>query len=137
MEGTEQFQATIQNYLENLAATDKLFAITYAKPHKNIEECVSYILNEVKKSGCNGFTDEEIFSLAIHYYDEDDLKGYSPIKCKVVVNHHVELTDEEKQQAREQALKRAENEAYAALKRRREKKRQEEENNPSQQLTLF
>ena len=45
----------------------------------------------------------------------------TPIDCKVVVNHHVELTEEEKAQARRDAIKRAEDEAYAKLKQQREK----------------
>ncbi|MBP9481471.1 MAG: hypothetical protein KBF15_08460, partial [Parabacteroides sp.] len=40
----------------------------YSKPEKNIDDCVTYILNEVKKSGCNGFADDEIYSMAVHYY---------------------------------------------------------------------
>lgn len=135
MKGTEHFRTTIQNHLENRAENDDLFAISFAKPHKNIEECEAYILNEVKNSGCNGFTDEEIFSLAIHYYDEDNVKAGSPINAKVIVNHQVELTDEEKQQAKDQALKRAEDKAYADLKKRRERKQQKSAN--PQQLTLF
>ena len=56
-----------------------------------------------------------------HYYDEADIEIGKPIDCKVVVNHHVELTEEEKAQARRDAIKRAEDEAYAKLKQQREK----------------
>ena len=41
-----------------------------ATPAKNMDECVTHILNYVQKSGCNGFTDGEIFGQAIHYYEE-------------------------------------------------------------------
>lgn len=54
--------------------TDPLFAPNLQKPHKNIEECILYILSEVQRSGCNGFADEEIYSMAVHYYDEDDVE---------------------------------------------------------------
>ena len=54
--------------------TDPLFAPNLQKPHKNIEECILYILSEVQRSGCNGFADEEIYSMAVHYYDEDDIE---------------------------------------------------------------
>ena len=46
----------------------KLFAKSFSNPAKNIDDCVTYILNYVKNSGCNGFTDGEIFGQAIHYY---------------------------------------------------------------------
>ena len=72
MKGTEQFARTIAEYLNGRAMTDPLFAPNLQKPHKNIEECILYILSEVQRSGCNGFADEEIYSMAVHYYDEDD-----------------------------------------------------------------
>ena len=67
--------------------TDPLFAPNLMKPNKNIEECITYILNEVQKSGCNGFDDDEIFSMAVHYYDEDDIEVGKAVSCQVAVNH--------------------------------------------------
>ena len=55
MKGTEHFTRTIAEYLNQRAMTDPLFAPNLMKPNKNIEECITYILNEVQKSGCNGF----------------------------------------------------------------------------------
>ncbi len=115
------FKNEIQTYLEQRAEYDELFARSYRNPSKNIEDCLTYILNYVQKSGCNGFSDDEIFGQAVHYYDETDIEIGKPIECKVVVNHHVELTAEEKAQARQDAIKRAENEAYAKMKQQREK----------------
>ena len=74
MKGTEEFTRTIAEYLNGRAMTDPLFAPNLQKPHKNIEECILYILSEVQRSGCNGFADEEIYSMAVHYYDEDDIE---------------------------------------------------------------
>ena len=74
MKGTEQFIRTIAEYPNGHAMTDPLFAPNLQKPHKNIEECILYILSEVQRSGCNGFADEEIYSMAVHYYDEDDVE---------------------------------------------------------------
>ena len=102
--GTETFKKTIQQYLEKRAEEDSLFAETLKKENKSIDECVNYILSEVQKSGCNGFADEEIFGMAMHYYDEDDVKPGSAKLMKVVVNHHVELTEEEKAIAKEKAM---------------------------------
>ena len=68
MNTTEYFKRTIQAYLEERAMEDELFAAKYDNPDKNIDDCVTYILNWVQKSGCNGFTDGEIFGQAIHYY---------------------------------------------------------------------
>lgn len=104
MSGTEQFTRTIAEYLNLRAATDPLFAPNLAKPHKNIEDCITYILKQVQQSGCNGFEDDEIYSMALHYYDEDDLEVGSPVACHVVVNHTIVLTEEEKAEARKQAI---------------------------------
>ena len=104
MNGTEQFTRTISEYLNLRAATDPLFASKLMKPHKNLEDCITYILRQVQQSGCNGFEDDEIYSMAIHYYDEDDLEVGSRVACHVVVNHTIVLTEEEKAEARKQAI---------------------------------
>ena len=101
---TDHFKRTIQMFLEQRVAEDKLFAASYNKPNKNIDDCVTYILNYVQRSGCNGFTDGEIYGQAVHYYDEDEIEVGKPIQCQVAVNHVVELTEEEKQEARRRAV---------------------------------
>ena len=103
MKGTEHFKRTIQSYLEERAKVDDLFAKSYAKPNKNIDDCITFILNKVQKSGCNGFEDDEIFGMAVHYYDEDNLNVGEKISCDVVVNHKVELSEKEKQELKEKA----------------------------------
>ena len=115
MKGTENFKKVIKDYLDFRAGQDALFAKSYAKENKNIDDCITYILNYVQKSGCNGFDDDEIFGLAVHYYDEDDIDVGKPINCKVVVNHAVELTPEEIAQAKEEAKKKIEQEAYEQM----------------------
>ena len=104
MKTTAHFKRTIQAYLEQRASEDKLFAVAYRKEGKNMNDCVTYILNTVKASGCNGFTDGEIYSMAVHYYDEDDIEVGKPLSCQVSVNHVVELTEEEKAEARKRAV---------------------------------
>lgn len=121
MKGTEHFKKEIQSYLEQRAEYDELFARAYRNPLKNLDDCVIYILNYVQKSGCAGFSDDEIFGQAVHFYDEADIEIGNQIDCKVVINHHIELTEEEKAEARSEAIKRVENEAYAKMKQQREK----------------
>lgn len=96
MKGTDHFKKTIQMYLEQRAAEDELFAKNYRNPAKNIDDCVTYILNYVQKSGCNGFSDGEIYGQAVHYYDENEIEVGKPLQCQIAVNHVVELTAEEK-----------------------------------------
>lgn len=103
MKATEQFKEAIKRHLDERAAADELFAAVYAKPNKTLDECVNYILGQVQKSGYVGFTDDEVYGMAAHYYDEDTLTDIAPVKCRVVVNHVVELTEEEKAELRERA----------------------------------
>lgn len=115
--GTSAFTDTIRQYLEQRAENDALFAVKFANPSKSVEECVTYIINDVYKSGCNGFENEEIFGKAIHYYEENEIEVGNPINCQVVVNHTVELTEEEKEQARKDAIERLRQEEMAKMRK--------------------
>ena len=116
MKSTNHFKNTIKAYLDQRAETDVLFAFQYSKSDKNIDDCITYILNEVQKSGCNGFADEEIYNMAVHFYDEDTIEIGMPVNnAHVVVNHFVELTEEEKEQARQEAIQRVQDEAYKKM----------------------
>ena len=135
MNTTKAFQNTIKAYLDKRASEDIQFAESYAKENKSIEECCNYILNQVQKSGCNGFADDEIYGMAVHYYDEDDLGEIKPIQGQVVVNHKVELTEEEIAEARREAKERVVNEEIARLRKPQPKPVQKKEE--VEVLTLF
>lgn len=105
-------------YLEQRAAEDELFAKNYRNPAKNMDDCVTYILNYVQKSGCNGFSDGEIYGQAVHFYDENEIEVGNPLQCHVAVNHVVELTAEEKAEARQNALRQYQNEELRRLQSR-------------------
>lgn len=93
----KEFKQIIRNYLDNRAKTDELFAVAYAKPNKNIDECFNYILGEAKKQGnavC--LPDDVVFGWAVHYYDEDDIKiNPLPNNVKAAAKASVELTKED------------------------------------------
>lgn len=121
MKATEHFKQTIKAYLDERAKNDELFAVSYAKENKNMDNCVTFILNQVKRSKCMGLTDEEVYSLAVHFFDEDDIEIGNPIACNVIVNHTVELTEEEKAQARQDALKEYQAEQLRKMQKRTNK----------------
>ena len=128
MKATEHFKQTIKAYLDERAKNDELFAVSYAKENKNMDDCVTFILNQVKRSKCMGLTDEEVYSLAVHFFDEDDIEIGNPIVCNVIVNHTVELTEEEKAQARQEAFK-----EYQAKQLRKMQKRTNKPKTPKAQ----
>lgn len=127
MKTTDTFKKTIEAELQKMASDDPLFAKSFANPDKNIDDCITYILNTVKKSGCVGFTDDEVFGMAAHYYDEADLKPGDPVSCNVVVNHTPELTEAEIEEAKKKALEQLKMEEIQRMKKRSEVKKQPEE----------
>lgn len=100
----------IKAYLDERAKNDELFAKSYAKANKNIDECFEYVIGEVRKKGNAVYmSDAEVFGLAVHYYDEDDIKiNRLPKGTKVSASSSapaVELSEEDKAKAHEQAVK--------------------------------
>ena len=135
--GTRAFNDTIKAYLEKRADNDALFAIRFANPSKSVDDCVTYILNQVKKSGCCGFTDAEVYGMAVHYWEENEIEVGNPINCQVVVNHTVELTEEEKEQARQAAINKLRDEEMAKMRKPIQPKKAPENNPQVAQPSLF
>ncbi len=137
MKPTNSFQTAIKSYLDKRAETDELFAVSYAKQNKSINECCDYIMGEAKKRGSAvAISDEEVYGMAVHYYDEDNIKinkvsGGSRVSAPVA---KVELTEEEKKVAHEAAIKRLAEEQYQSLKKKPAKKKEIPE---VQQMSLF
>lgn len=136
MKSTAYFTRTILTHLEQRASVDPLFAQSFANLDKNIDDCCTYILNEVQKSSCNGFTDNEVYSMAVHYYDEENIEVGKPIDARITVNHIVELTENEKQQARQDAIQKAQNDAYNKMIQPKKKTTTKQTANTNQ-LSLF
>jgi hypothetical protein len=104
MKPSKEFQETIKNHLDKRAAEDNLFAETLKKENKSIEECCNYVMKCAQDGGCAGYSDDEVYRWAVHYYDEDDIKNITPVGGKVVINKSIQLTDEEKASARQKAF---------------------------------
>jgi hypothetical protein len=98
MKGTDNFKQVIEEYVNNFASTNATFAEKFSNKSKNIDDCITYILNKVKASGCNGFADDEIFGMAIHYYEEQNIEVGKPIDTMVVVNRIMEQQSRAKEQ---------------------------------------
>lgn len=126
MNTRDYFQIAIRAYLDQMAKHDAQFALKYRNPNKSLQECCNYILNQVKRLATqgdngvkrNGFLDEEIFGMAIHYYDEaeiakDELKPVS--NYMAIVNTHIETPKEEKKPAKAEPKKPVKSEAKKAV----------------------
>mgnify|MGYP000760503138 FL=1 len=90
-------------------------------------------------------SDEEVFGLAVHYYDEDNIKINklpANVKASASVTSNnasaskpVKLTEEDEKRAREEAIKRLTEEQYALLKKK--PSRSKKEVTEVQQMSLF
>ena len=133
MKATDIFKETIRQYVENNPTID-----VNKHENKSIDECVDFILTQVQKSGFNGFTDDEIYGMAIHYYDEPNEslgKMNKHLSFKCVVNHTVELTEEEKQEMKNKTLEELKKQQINNLTKRNKPKTTEKKEEP--QLSLF
>lgn len=133
----------IKAYLDKRAKEDSLFAASYAKPNKSIDECFDYIIGEVRKKGAMVYmSDEEVFGMAVHYYDEDDIKVSKLPKGESVnaTTHQAVGLTEEMQKIKKQAAEAYKQQcidAEAAAKERAKKRREAKRNAHAQELNIF
>lgn len=138
MKGTDHFKELIKNYLDNRAKEDELFRAKYETTTRTFDDVVNYIFHAVQQSGCCGLSDMEVYSMAVHAIDEPHLEIGKPMDCNVVVNHHIELTEEEKAEQRAIALKRYQEEEMRKLQQRNSRpKAAKQQPKPIQELSLF
>lgn len=128
----------IKDYLDERAGKDELFAKSYAKSNKNIDECYHYIVEEARKqckdSDSICISDDVVFGWAVHYYDEDNIKVGRSKESK----ESKEMSDADKKKVVEEARNMASN----ANKKASESKKESADANKSktakiQQLNLF
>ena len=74
------FEIAIKAYLDKRAKEDALFAKTYKKKGKTIQKCCLFLISEAQKRAFKSdkgqiaaLPDDEVYGLAVHYYDEDNL----------------------------------------------------------------
>lgn len=110
----------IGNYLKKRAETDPSVKNNLNKENKSLKECWDYVLGEVAKTmyrsgnfGCAAGDDEDLFALAIHYYDEDDIKisklpSYMKVKAKMDEDKKEDIIEgyEPKEEPKKEKVKR-------------------------------
>ena len=103
---SELFKQVIERQLTEMGENDELFARNLLKADKNMDDCINYILTQVQKSGICGFTDDEVFGMAAYYYEEDLIEKGAHVKCEIVMNHTVQLSEQEINDAKKEAIER-------------------------------
>lgn len=99
-------KTAIKTYLDNRAAEDPQFAERYANPKKSIDECCKYITGEAYAKAKNGtavLSDEVVYSMAVHYYDEDNIDIKSTPSARTSAPPQAKLSKADKEKLRKQA----------------------------------
>lgn len=78
-----------------------------------------------------------ITSFDKHVYDEDIIDIGKPINCGVVVNHRIELTEEEKAEARQRAISQYQAEELRKMQQRKSKPTAKPQETKYAELNLF
>lgn len=136
------FEQALKTYLDKRAQDDPLFATSYAKPKKSIQECARYCMQEARKLVKDNVAvvdNATVYGWAVHYYDEDNIKvtgNYSQVHAEVSHTAKVELTEQEKAEAKKIAMERAIEEQRKQLHTKKQKAAQTKENEPIQ-TSLF
>lgn len=101
----------IGEYLQERAKDDQSIARNLEKEKKSLKECWKYILGEAYKNvfreggvGSSYIAPDEVYGLAVHYYDEDEIKtnqlnGVSHVKCTSKKEDSVKKKAEKKAKA--------------------------------------
>lgn len=124
MSGNDAAIKAMQQILQEHLMSEPAFAVKLANPQRSIEKAVAYVCNSVQKMGVCVLDDASVKNLLLHYYDgdveEDSIKG---INCNIVVSKP-ELSEEDKAELREQAMKEYKEEQLRAIRRENQPKPQ-------------
>ena len=74
----------IKNYLVTTASDALKEKIL--KSNKNLSDCMNYLASQVKekaKNGCYCGSDDEIFGMVIHYFEEDEIEPVTTSSARV------------------------------------------------------
>ena len=82
----DETEKVILDYLNTLESPELIKKIQTTD--KDIPDALEYVKNQVKsraKHGCAMVTDQEVFGMIIHYFEEDSIAKGSAPKTKAVV----------------------------------------------------
>lgn len=129
VQGPEKLDEAIKAHLDGMAAGDPVFAEKLKNPKKSLEECVKYIQGEVfhkyvdgKRGGssvaCATPSRAEVFGMAVHYYDEEDVKirAVGSPRSSGSAKPAAELSEEEKAKIQKEAAAKYEAQVIKDLK---------------------
>lgn len=109
--------AAMQQILQERCIAEPTFAIKMANPSKSMEGAVNYLCGQIQKSGLCVVDDKTVENILVDYFDEPNIEdGGTPINCNIVVSKP-ELSDEDKETLKEQAMEQYKEEQLREIRR--------------------
>ena len=115
--------AAMQQMLQERCLAEPAFAIKMANPNKSFEGAVNYLCSQIQKSGVCMVDDATVINYLCHYFDEADIEEVGKVNCNIVVSKP-ELSDEDKETLKEQAMEQFKQEQLRELRRQSQPKAQ-------------
>ena len=125
--GQDGFIAAIEKFIKDECGKDAAWSEKVKASGKGAEDAAKYVVSKVKESRRMGFTDDEVFGMVKHFFDEglNAPEGWSGCN-RVVSNGGGELSEADKMKARKEAIAEYKKEAKE-VERQEEARRQAEE----------
>ncbi|MDE6521875.1 MAG: PcfK-like family protein [Muribaculaceae bacterium] len=116
MKSNDGALALIQMMLQERCIAEPSFAIKMANPSKSIEGAVNYLCSQIQKSGLCMVDNTKVMNILVHYFDENEIEDCGKVNCKIVVSKP-ELSEEDKQMLKEQAMEEYKEEQLKQIRR--------------------
>ena len=113
----------MQQMLQERCIAEPMFAIKMANPNKSMEGAVNYLCNQIQKSGLCCVDDATVMNILVHYFDENEIEEGKSVNCNIVVSKP-ELSAEDKEQMKAQAMEDYREEQLRELRRQNQPKPQ-------------
>ena len=123
MQSSNPAIAAMQELMRKRVEAEPMLALKMANPSKSMEGAINFLCNEVKKSGLTMLSDKDVESILVHYWDEDNIEEVKNVNCNIVVSKP-ELSEVDKAELREQAMKEYKEEQLRAIRRENQPKPQ-------------
>ena len=123
MQSSNPAIAAMQELMRKRVEAEPMLALKMATPSKSMEGAINFLCNEVKKSGLTMLSDKDVEAILVHYWDEADITEVGSVNCNIIVSKP-ELSEEDKAELREQAMKEYQEEQLRAIRRENQPKPQ-------------
>ncbi len=115
--------AAMQQMLQERCIAEPTFAIKMANPNKSMEGAINYLCSQIQKSDLCCVDDTTVMNILVHYFDENEIEEGGKVNCNIVVSKP-KLSDEDKEELKEQAMAQYKEEQLRELRRQSQPKAQ-------------